>query len=146
MTHIIEYLDTNGDGTGTVSATGDYLATADDFYYQATEACEIHRLVVTIQDAGIMTAAAYGFNIALTNGIRIFQSLAGVEFKLDGGIGIKTNADWGSIAYDVDVKEWGAGNQILVSRLTFAKMGKPIILNANDRFIVRLNRCCPTLG
>ena len=141
MPQINEYLDTNGDGTGDNDAIGNYASAAEDFYFQATTLSEIHRLLVTVEDTQPMQAANYGNGIVLTNGIRIFlhDSTTVTEVPLDGGLPVLRNLDWGSLCYDVDLKTWGSGNQALLVRFTFARGGQPLLLDAGDRIIVRLN-------
>jgi hypothetical protein len=142
---INRYLDTNGDGTGTKNANGNYSSVADIFYIQppAGSRYEINRMIVTVQDTGAQRAEYYGaLGTALTNGITVReQNDDGTFNNLTDGITIKTNAGWGSICYDVDLKSWGAGDSMLLVRWTFRNAGDPIQLNgnSNDRLEVVLN-------
>ena len=47
---ISRFLDTAGDGSGTKNANGNYASAADDFYFTAKRKCEIHRLIIEIED------------------------------------------------------------------------------------------------
>ncbi len=91
---IYQYLDTNGDGTGTTNAIGNYSVTADDFYYEATRPCDIERMIVCVRDTGAFDAEDYGNGVALTNGIRVLvHDLAdNTDRYLDGGQAILNNA------------------------------------------------------
>ncbi len=139
--HIYEYLDTNGDGTGTINVNGDYSSAAEDFYYQATVTSNIARLIVIIEDSGSFTAENYGGISTLSNGMRLFleDSDSNSEIALDGGSAIKSNAHWGGLCYDVDRKSWGAGNDFLLVRFSFDKAGACLCLDAGEKIILRAN-------
>ena len=129
---IYRYLDTKGDGTGTKNANGDY--STPDIFYIAPDLKDmvLHRLIVLIEDGANMRAEHYGtLGAALTNGVVVRVSdPSGVLVDLTDESPIKTNAGWGALCYDVDVKAWGAGNDLLLVRWTFAKAGIPLVLDA----------------
>lgn len=140
LTHFYQYLDTNGNGTGTTNAIGNYATTADDFYYTATEYCYLNRLSLSIEDAGNFDADKYGNGIELTNGIQVLVELAGTEYRIDGGISIKNNANWARYCFEAEVKAWGIGNTFLIAQKFFEDLnGIPFVLEAGDKFIIRLN-------
>ena len=145
-TLLFRYLDTNGDGTGTVNATGDYSSGAEQFYIApgAGVIHKIHRLIVSVGDGTGMQAEEYGnLGSALSNGIRIeVQDDIGTTLnELDGGLNVTTNAEWGRLCYDVDVKTWGSGDELLLVRWTFDRAGGPIVLDGDndDRLTVIVN-------
>lgn len=145
MKSLARYLDFNGDGTGGKNANGNYASAADILYIQPPAGYTFHiaRMIVEIEDTGVMRAEYYGStNGALTNGIQVReQDDSGTINDLTDGVPIKTNAGWGSQCYDVDVKSWGAGNEVLLVRWTFAASGAPIVLDGanNERLEVVLN-------
>ncbi len=130
---INQYLDTNGDGTGTIDAIGDYSSAEEIFYIEpaVTEKFLLTRLIVTVEDGQGMRAERYGaLASALTNGITVRVSNdSGVIVSLDGGVPVKANAEWGRLCYDVDVKSWGAGNELLLVRWTFEKTGDVLTID-----------------
>ena len=143
---ISRFLDTNGDGTGTKNAVGNY-ASPTEFYIQpaAGTIYRIARMIVTIEDTTGFTATEYGnTGGALANGVT-------VQTKNDSGAitdwtdqqPVTVNSEWGKMCYDVDLKSWGAGNEILVARWTFERSGQQIRLDGddanNERFVVSLN-------
>lgn len=140
---ISRFLDTNGDGTGTKSAIGDYSLAADDFYIEAGDnPLVISRLLVSAEDTTGMTAQEYGnLGAALTNGVSILAELDGTEYDLCDGVPIKTNAGWGTTCYDTQITgaAWGSGNDVLLVRWTFSKSGTPILLESGDKVIARVN-------
>jgi hypothetical protein len=142
---ISRYMDTNGDGTGATNAVGNYTTTAAAFYYQpvAGAVAYISRMIVSVEDTGGMQAEEYGnIGAALTNGIEVkVVDDVGTIYDLTSGVPIKTNSQWGQVCYDVEVKAWGSGNDLLVARWTFAQSGTRIELEGdnNERIEAQLN-------
>ena len=139
-------LDTNGDGTGTKNANGNYSVTEDIFYIQpaTNQTFDLQRIIVCIEDTNGMQAEEYGnLGSALSNGVTIrLQDDSGTLLDLTDGIPITTNASWGMRCYDADVKSWGAGDEILLVRWTFTShFGHPLRLNGskNERLEIVLN-------
>ena len=60
--NISRFLDTNGNGTGTKNANGNYSGAAEIFYIQppAGSRYQINRLIVEVEDAAGMIATEYG--------------------------------------------------------------------------------------
>ncbi len=133
---LYRYLDTNGNGTGTKQATGNYATVSDIFYIQPPAAVDyfITRLVIGVEDTTGMQAEEYGnLGAALTNGITVrLQDSGGTVLDLTDGLPVKTNAGWGQLCYDVDLKSWGAGNELLLVRWTFERAGQPLRLEGED--------------
>ena len=143
-TLLYRYLDTNGDGTGTKSAVGDYSGTADDFYIQppANTLYVLERMIIHIHDSSAFSAEKYGALAALTNGIlvKVKQVSPAVDLvDLTDGIPVKSNAVWGQVCFDADLADYGQGDVYLNIRWTFAKAGQPIVINENQQLAVTLN-------
>lgn len=143
---IAQFADTDGDGGGTINAIGNYSGTADDFYIeaQAGERIGIARVIVQIEDSGAFDAGTYGNGVALTNGITVLvlDSENSTIIDLTGGEPIKKNSDWGRLCYDVQVLDWGTGNEFCLARWTFSRMsdqGDPLILSEGQKLVFRLN-------
>lgn len=138
---LLRFLDTNGDGTGTKEALGDYSSAAEEFYIEcpAGETYEIARLIIYIEDGAGMDIGKYGNITALTNGIEFEANLGGEALSLDDGIPVKTNGDYKSLCYDQQIDGTGSGNDVCAVRWTFTKKGIPITLAAGDKLIVKLN-------
>ena len=139
---IYRYLDTNGDGTGTKNANGNYASVADEFYFQAKHACTIERMLIHIEDTTGMQQQDYG-NIAggLTNGYSLVaKDKAGVTIMdLMNGVVVKNNGAIGRTCYDVELKTWGAGNEALQARWRFSAAGQPIFLPQGHRLSITFN-------
>lgn len=141
---LYRYLDTNGDGTGTKNANGNYSGAVEEFYIeaQAGDSIKIARMIVSLEDTAVMQAEEYGnFGSALTNGItiKVLDEDDNVISDLTNGVPIKTNAQWGALCYDVDKKAWGAGDELLLVRWTFTKAGDFWHLEPGQRLVVYLN-------
>ncbi|MCU7840858.1 MAG: hypothetical protein KZQ94_15950 [Candidatus Thiodiazotropha sp. (ex Troendleina suluensis)] len=141
---IYRYLDTNGDGTGTKNAVGNYT-TETEFFIAPGLAYQygLHRMIVSIQDASGSSAAEYGnIGSALTNGIKIsvIDSSDNELLDLTDGLPIKTNAEWAAACYDDTLNTWGQGNELFAIRWTFTKdSGDPLLIKPGNRFSVVLN-------
>lgn len=144
-TPLFRHLDTNGDGTGTIVANGNYSGAAEIFYIQpgAGEIYRLQRMIVSLEDTNGFSAQEYGnLGSALTNGITVrVQNDSGTVYELTDGDPVKTNAKWGAFCYDVDLKTWGAGDEFLLVRWTFSRTGQPMRLvgDNNERLEVVLN-------
>lgn len=147
--HFFRYLDTVGDGTGTMNAIGDYSVTPTGFFFQPPLAVNVHKAVIMIESAAGMWAERYG-NImgGLTNGYSFSRKDAAdvMQLELNNGIAIKTNAEIGRTGFDVDVKTWGAGDEVLLATCDFKGAGGPIEINANDKLGIILNDDFSTLN
>lgn len=145
---IFRYLDTVGDGSGTKEAIGNYSDAGDgvtEFKITpaAGEIFEINRMIISLSDVGSLDSDSYGNGITLTNGISVvLGNDTGVLYTLTNGDPIKTNSNWGHLCYDVNVLEFGQGNEHLVVRWTFTKgYGGPFTLDGDhgDYLAVILN-------
>ena len=155
-----QLLSTNGDGTGTVDFNGNYAVTAATGLLRAPNAGDtfhVARLIVFLQDGTGMKAEEYGdLGAALTNGITMVLESDGDTTPIEivdfcAGIPLKTNADWGVLCYDVDMKTWGGaapGDDILLARFTFSKFtknGDSIALTGDDQIRMVFNDNLSTL-
>lgn len=127
-----QLLCTVGDGSGTTEANGDYSDTPELFKIQppSNEIYIISRMIVMIRDTNISAEKYGGIVGGLTNGINVDER---VESKIDedllGGFNVKSNADWARVSYDVDLKSWGPGDEMIVMRWSFDKSGVPLKLD-----------------
>ncbi len=142
---IYRLLDTNGDGTGTKNAIGDYSASPTEFFIENTDVEDgiiLERMLIELQDGTGMRAGHYGtLGAALTNGWEpvIKDDQDSVILRLGDNVPIKTNAGIGRVCYDVDVKSWGAGDDVLVARWTFGRTGQPLFLPVGFKLSITFN-------
>ena len=143
--HLAQFLSTGGDGTGTDNFIGDYSSAPVTGLIQPPDGTtyKIARMMVSVGDTAGMQAQEYGnLGAALTNGLelKVFTATNTEVANLMGGEPIHTNAEWGALCYDVDVKTWGSGNELLVARYTFSKLGEPVVLQGSgDRMQIIFN-------
>ena len=130
------HLTDTGVSGGTINFNGDYSSAQEIAYIQppSGEIFQISRLFITIQDTGAFRAERYGaLGAALTNGISLrVQDDSGTIIDFADGHKIKTNAIWAHFCYDVDVKTWGVGDELLVARWTFSRYRQNIRLEGSD--------------
>lgn len=135
ISHIFQFLDTTGDGTGTTNAAGDYSGGVTNFLIAppAGDIYAINRMIVQIRDAGTIDAGSYGNNLTLANGILVqYHDNSGLVTDLTSGIPIETNADWGRVCYDVQEVSFGSGDNYIGIRWTFGKSGAPLVLKGDE--------------
>lgn len=126
--NLYRFLDTDGDGGGTKNATGNYSGAAQTFSLAPPlgTVYRVARLIISLEDTQTMAAEEYGnLGSALTNGITIrIHNGTSTVLDITDGVPIKTNAHWGAKCYDVDVKTWGNGQELLCARWTFTQAGQ----------------------
>ena len=149
-TPIFRFLTTNGDGTGTKNAVGDYSGGGGtDFYIQppAGQIFRIERMLVYFRgEKGKTTIDSYVNSAALTNGITV-KELTGVDTVLidyTNSTPIKRWGGWGRLAFDADIL--GDADRTLTDsvglvRWTFSKAGYPLRLvgDNSDRLVIHLD-------
>lgn len=138
------FLDTDGDGTGTKVAIGNYSGGQDFKYVHprgSNTIADIHRLMVHIQDTSPLSADEYGGLAALTNGIQLLVTdVNDVTFRdLTDGVPIKSNAHWGRFCYDFSLDTFGSGGDFCQARWTFNAAGSPLHLKPGWSFIARMS-------
>ena len=138
------FLDTNGDGTGSIDQVVDGSVTPVDFKITCPEGStyEINRLILEVQDVGSFDTNAYGNGIALTTGVQVITSRptrVPIEIDYTAQHPIKTNVDWAAYMYDIDLITFGSGNNVLHARYTLTNDGGPIKLGPGDSLIIRIN-------
>lgn len=138
------YLDTNGDGTGTKSVTGNFGASVEDFYIQPapTEVFYISRMLVGVEDGTINSADVYGgLGDPLSNGILLLKTTAAGTLEQYTDLPVTTNGEWAYLCYDLAVNSGiGNANDVMTVRWTFAKTGGLIRLDgrAGERLVIRV--------
>ncbi len=143
--YISQHLSIDGTGFGTLNANGDYSGATQDFYIlpPPKRVYYITRLLVFVEDSIGFHTGEYG-NIGgpLANGITVeVRNASELLLDLTKGVKIQTNSDWTRHCYDTEVRTWGAGNEYLAVRWTFARAGTTVRLRGNlyERLTVRLN-------
>lgn len=141
----IQLFSTNGDGTGTTVATGNYASAAETFEVanpSSVATTTIVRMFVTIGDSGSFDAEKYGNGVTLTNGVTLSVVDSSDNLIVDlSPDPIKSNVGWAKYCYDAEVKSWGTGEDFLVARLSFNRFVLPngVELTDGEKMVVTLN-------
>jgi hypothetical protein len=143
---ISRHMTDDGTPTGTLDAIGDYsdggLGETQFFITPgAGKKMVIARMLIAVVDSGSFDSGKYGNNITLTNGIKV-QVRDGdttVDNDLTNSTPVKTNVDWATFCYDVNISSFGSGNEYLNVRWTFAKAERSLLLSDDERLTLVLN-------
>lgn len=140
------YLDTNGDGTGTDDATGDYSATATDFYYAPSVGvtAEITKLIVHVTDKGQFTFDGYG---AIASGVittgysLLVERLGVIVLEITNGLPIISNADMTHLNTDYNKTAFASNEESAGVSIDQEAFGGPLLMHGDlgDKLIARLN-------
>jgi len=142
--HFCRYLDTTGDGTGTIEATGNYAAAPVEFFVQpqAGQIVQITRLVVYVRDVGFMRANEWADQPALTNGVVIqHKDSSGILSDITNGRPLTTSPDLDAICATFRKTDYAGIEEALVGIIDFRENGAPIRLDGDldSRLVVTLN-------
>lgn len=128
------FLDTNGDGTGTKNATGNYSASPQSFLIEPlpNQKLEVHSIRMFVKVADI-DADEYGSNGALTNGISmLINNSDGVVRDLFDGVVITEIMHWLHFCEFEDFRTLELGltaqSEYFVAVYNFSKNGGPVLL------------------
>jgi len=92
----------------------------------------LYRMIVTVRDGGSFDSGSYGNGITLTNGIKFYvKDDTHQDDRIITTTPILTNPDWGIYCYDTVLSNYGSGDEQLSVRWTFAKGGRPVILDGD---------------
>ena len=142
MPRLDRFLDTNGDGTGTVNAIGNYAAAADDFYIEpgAAEHYHISQLSIAIEDNANFRAEFYDAVSAVANGVQVIRKQNAVETVMTL-VPVTNQGRWGIYADRYNDITYGSGNNFVIFHWEFSNANVDLVLDGatNDQLIVRLN-------
>ena len=140
------YLDTNGDGTGTRNAVGDYSATPTDFYYQPPVGVtvELTKLIIHVADKGLFSFDGYGAISAgqVVNGLQVLvERLGQVVLVLTDGEPITDNASMSHLNTDYQLVHFSNNHDSSSVSFDVATFDTPLQLHGDlgDKLILRLN-------
>ena len=147
---IYQLASTNGDGTGTTNAVGNYSDAGDgatDFKLTALNTSSyyiLERVIISISDVGAFDSGAYGNAVTLTNGITVdIQDADDVTIAPMTPFPIKTNGEWAAVCHDFTEQAFGQGDVYGTVRWTFSRAvpggiriepGESLVFTLNDDF------------
>ena len=140
----VQRMDTVGDGSGAESQNVDGSGTEVVFRIKPNAGDIIHiaRIIIYIEDNSSFDSGGWGAlgGTPLTNGCVLKRYQGGTTFV---GNDLKSNGLLAAIMYDVNHENFGSGNEFLVGRFTFTKLGASIRLDGDEsdelQFVVRDN-------
>jgi len=137
---LIQYLDTNGDGSGAVNAIADYSGVAEEFYIEVpvNRKLIISAFTVTMGNAAGSTVVGYQNANALANGVT-FEKRAADDTVLINFTPkpITFDAQWTNLCGNYNTSK---GNRESRFDLVFRdRFGMPLELNATEKLVVTLN-------
>lgn len=150
---VSQYLDSAGDGSGTINMNGTYTSgtTNGVFYYTPPTGfnASIARIIFLIEDAAV-ASGKYGGIAALTNGVTLSVTTGGPTGSVSLNLtptAMKTNSDWTSVMHDVQEHQYGGGgtSEYISGRMTFRKFGTDLHLRGDESECLRI-LCQDTLA
>lgn len=149
MVHVppfLEFMDTNGDGTGVKNAVGDYSATPTNFFYTRPAGSEgnlfINSLKIHLQSPVKINAQGYGNNMGpLDNGIILFLEDESQVMTRDftSGIPIKTNSDWSKYGARTGIEPYSGGDYFFKASFRAVEPTKPVLIPPEHSIGLTLN-------
>lgn len=141
---LIRLLDTNGDGTETKDAIGNYSAIATPFFIQPPigQIFFINSFFIHLSDNGTFGQAVYGSMVgALTNGLAITIKTNGiVTTDILDGITIKTNDEFLHLSFSIDLISWAGALNSMVAGFNSLNFGTTMVLDGSK--LQRLEVMC----
>lgn len=142
---IIRFLDTNGNGTGTKKAVGDYSGAPVNFYIQppVNTVYILTEFYIQLSDGGTFGQSVYGsLAAALTNGllIRAYRGST-VTLDLTDGLPVKTNDNFLHLSTDTRIINYSGGVNSLTCSFDYRSFGTSFPLNGNqgDKLVITCN-------
>lgn len=135
------FLDTNGDGTGSIDQNIDGSGVPVDFILAPPPGFTYYIKSITIHlaDNGTLDSGQYGNNAGiLTNGVDFILSTPAGEASFTAQNPIKTNGDYAAFAYDIRHLNFGTGDEHLSVQLILDDTSAPIRIIEGESLIVRI--------
>lgn len=136
------FLDTVGDGSGTIDAAVDGSETIVDFKYvcPAGKICYINRLIVGLVTDGKINSGEYGNITALAVGVTAWFKEKEGDALTDRTtqFPVKKTTDWQMYSHDLRISNFGVGNESLTVEHDFRTAGAPLILLPGGEYTIRI--------
>lgn len=137
------FADTVGDGSGTTNVIGNYdqVEGIHRIKVPVGQNMLIHRMIITIRDAGVFRADHYGsIGAALSEGIEVrIADGAATILDITDGQPVVHNLGWAERCYDTAFQGFAAGDNFLSARWTFEKAGQPLQLSSGQELQIITN-------
>lgn len=127
----LQFLDVNGDGTGSIDMNTDGSTVPVDFRLLCPpkRTLYLEDISVFLQDEGNFTAAGYGSLATLGNGIALsIKTSSGTILDVTDQLPIRSNSDWLAYAFKTESYNFSAGQSVLSFNYNLNQSGKPLTL------------------
>lgn len=124
------------------NVVGDYSSTLTEFSYTNSSLKNqyINRMIVYVEDSGVLDSGSYGNAITLTNGIKLYhEEYDNTTHSLTNGSPVKINSQWSAFCHDIILHDWGTGINSFSVRWTFGHSASPLILYPGKRVYITVN-------
>ena len=138
---VYRFLDTNGDGTGSIDAAVNGASTNQRFWISPPlgggVVFALERVIVFLSDSGSLDSGLYGngINLGVGQGLLLQKTSRDgttVLNDLMAGQEIRTNLDWTKYAYDKSPFSYGSGEEGYAVRWTFSKAGQSLYIHDDE--------------
>ena len=131
-----------------ISMIGDYSSAEQEFciHPEDDEVLAVYKITVDVRDEGKFDSGSYGNGITLTNGIKLQIRFDGIEVDVVP-LTIKINPDWSRYCFDINLSNYGTGDETLNAKWDFASAGSPLWLAGKNVHPSNLtSRLCAVLN
>lgn len=136
------FLDTVGDGSGSIDAAVNGSGTPVDFSYicPAGRICYVNMLIVGVVTDGKINSGEYGNVTALTNGVTAWFKEKEGDPLINRTIQlpVKLTTDWQMYSHDLKISNFGVGNETLTVKHDFRTAGAPLIMLPGGQYTIRI--------
>jgi len=145
------FMDTVGDGTGSIDANVNGSVTPVHFFIKPEPGHMLlmYRAMIHLTDTGSLDSGGFGNGAALTNGLEYgLWNIAAGDFsgpRVTSQKPIVKNMDLAAFAFDLTVHTWGLGDEGLTARYTFDEDGEVIVIPDGYAFALRVQDNLTTL-
>ncbi len=133
---LLRHLDTIGDGTGLIHATGNYSgAGAQGFSIRPAvgQVFHLHEFHFMVADAGGLSINGYGSGAALAVGVKIaaYDRDGNIIFDMTAHDPVMINNEWISLGFDIQEISWSGNPRTLRGNLATKDFGTPFSLDGS---------------
>lgn len=136
------FLDTVGDGSGSIEADIDGETVPTVFKYSVPEGkiLLVDRLVVWIRDFGAFDAEKYGNGLTLSAGIigGSVDNKTNVFTPRTTQLPVKSNSDWPAYAFDFTYIPIGTGDNVAVAQYVYENDGAPLVFYGGTGYGIKI--------
>lgn len=138
----LQFLDVNGDGTGSIDMNIDGSVVPVDFRLLCPPGRTLYLedVSVFIQDEGNFAAAGYGGIATLAVGTSLgIKTTSGMIVDVTDQLPIRSNSDWLAYAFKTESYDFSAGQSVLSFNYNLNSSGRPLVLGPGMEWFATVN-------